>query len=109
AIALSPDSRLLAASGEDNTIRLWTILGAETRKFEGLKTAASLLHFSANGNVLAGAASNDPIICLWEVDSGCLRRRLETTPGGIAALALSPDGRRLAVGSGTVVNVWNVA
>ncbi|MBI3411339.1 MAG: PD40 domain-containing protein [Planctomycetes bacterium] len=113
-IALSRDARFLAASGEDHTIRLWTIRGVEirdteTRKFEGLKAAATLLHFSASGKVLAAAAPDDPMICLWDTDSGCLRRRVRATPLGIGAIALSPDGRKLAVGCGTVVNIWNAA
>src|SRR5262249_47433401 len=55
ALAFAPDSKLLAASADDKTIRLWELGGPELRKFEGLREPATLLHFAANGKILAAA------------------------------------------------------
>lgn len=108
ALALTPDGRFLAAANPDRTIRLWAVGGAEVRKFEGLREPAKLLHFSGNGKVLAAACADDPVVRLWDANSGRLRRRL-TSPATVRALALSPDGFSLALATGNVVQVWNVA
>lgn len=109
ALAFSPDAAFLAAASPDRSIRLWRTLGEEVRKFEGLREPADLLHFSGNGKVLAAVSDKDPVVRLWDVASGRLRRRLTTQPGQVRALALSPDGLSLALGSGGKVFVWNVA
>jgi hypothetical protein len=110
ALAFSPDAKHLAAAAPDKTIRLLAMPGgAVERKFEGLRDPATLLHFSANGKVLAAASPGDPVVRLWDVASGRLRRRLTTNPVGVKALAVSPDGLSLALTSGQRVYVWNVA
>jgi WD40 repeat protein len=109
AIAFSPDAHFLAAAAMDKTIRLWTVVpSALVRKFEGLREPANLLHFSANGKVLAAASPGDPVVRLWDVKTTRLRRRLTATSAGVRALALSPDGMTLAIASGNHVYLWNV-
>jgi len=109
ALAFSPDANQLAAASTDKTIRLLNVpSAAEVRKFEGLREPANLLHFSANGKVLAAASPGDPVVRLWDVASGRLRRRLTAASAGVRALALSPDGLTLALASGNRVYLWNV-
>jgi len=109
ALAFSPDANQLAAASTGKTIRLLNVpSAAEVRKFEGLREPANLLHFSANGKVLAAASPGDPVVRLWDVASGRLRRRLTAASAGVRALALSPDGLTLALASGNRVYLWNV-
>lgn len=109
ALAFAPNGSQLAAGAQDRTIRLWSVNGPEVRSFTGLRDPAKLLHFSANGKMLAAATPEDPVVRVWEVSSGRLHRRLTTNPAGVRAMALSPDGRSLALASSNRVYVWNVA
>jgi hypothetical protein len=108
AFAFSADARWLAVAATDKSIRLRPLDGAEVRKFEGLREPAKLLQFSANGKVLVGAAPGDPVVRLWDVASGRLRRRI-TTPAAVKVLALSGDGHTLALAADAQVSLWNVA
>lgn len=109
AFALSPDARLLVSSHADTTLRLWDVAGSEIRKFEGLRAPARLVHFSANGKMLAAASPGDPVVRIWDVDTGRMRRRLAAGPAGSTVLALAPDGRSLAMATGNAATIWSVA
>src|SRR5260370_40900985 len=44
------------------------------------------------------SCSDDGSICLWEVASGTLQKRLQGHSGGVVSVAWNPDGTRLASG-----------
>jgi WD40 repeat protein len=96
--ALSPDGRIVATSGLGNRIRLSDVRTGRRlgKELTGHTDDILQLAFSPDGKTLA-SASEDHTVRLWDVESGRLRKRL---PGGSeAALAVSPDGRRLAISS----------
>jgi len=109
AMAFTPDAKSLAVAAADKTIRIWEVNGPEVKKLEGLREPATMLHFSANGKLLAAASPTDPVVRLWDVGTGFLRRRLTTNPVGVKALALAPDGHTIALATGDKVLVWSVA
>jgi len=109
ALAFSTDGKTIALSQDDKTIQLRELGGGELRKLEGLREPATLLHFAANGKVLAAGGAQDSVIRLWDVASGRLRRRVTSNPAGVKALALSPDGRILALAAADKVLLWSVA
>ena len=126
-LVFSPDgTRLASGSGlfGDYAILVWDAdTGEQTATLEGHTGGAwgaiSALAFSPDGTRLASASFDiesfdGTMLLLWDVESGELiatlveGRRLGGAWGEISALTFSPDGTRLAAGSGNTILLWNV-
>jgi WD40 repeat protein/transcriptional regulator with XRE-family HTH domain len=116
-VAFSPNRRIIAAGGEDSTIRLWTTadrghpvpLG---HPLTGHSTTVYSVAFSPDGQILA-SGSGDKTIRLWDVarpDRVTLWSPPLTGPANtVYSVAFSPDGRILAAGSADdAVWLWDV-
>jgi WD40 repeat protein len=90
-LAISPDGKTLAAGGQ-NGLTLWNM---ETRK-EIAHVAHSVfwLAFTPDGKTLASSAYSS--IRLWDIGSGKQVFSREGHLGKVDALAVSPDGKRIA-------------
>jgi WD40 repeat protein len=117
-LAYSPDGKLLATTGWDDTVRIWDAFTGE----ELLTLPTGGLHvfdadFSPDGTRLA-AGTNDGTTIMWEIESGSAGdaisgRELFTMSGhtgNVIRLAFSPDGTRLATASfDSTAKVWDAA
>ncbi|WP_433540434.1 hypothetical protein ACQP10_34645 [Streptosporangium sandarakinum] len=109
-VAFSPDGRVLATGDSSGTIVLWNIglprqpraLGPALHEHT---TVVNSLAFDATGRTLA-SGSGDATVRLWR-----LPPTLAVMSGGqsVNALALTGDGRLLAVASGHQVTLWDVS
>jgi WD40 repeat protein len=111
--ALSPDGRrfAVAAVGALRVAVLDASTGEERCRCEpvGNGPRPESLCFSPDGKVLAVAVAWAPVQ-LFDADTGKELPRLAGAQVGLfAALAFSPDGTRLAVGSGHGVRLWDLA
>jgi DNA-binding beta-propeller fold protein YncE len=99
--AFSPDGKLLATANTDRVIRLWDATnGKEVRKFDQAKEEPGLLAFSGDGKSLVSAGKKTPVLRLWDVTTGKEQSQLSGPRGGtLQALALSPDGKKVATAS----------
>ena len=71
-----------------------------------LVKGAGCIALSADGRTAATAVDD---IRLWEILTGQQRWRFEKVPGGVDALAFSPDGRTLAAGYwDTTILLWDL-
>jgi WD40 repeat protein len=96
-LALSQNGRMLAC-GHPGSAAVWDVKTAEK-----LLSASTALYdvcrvaFPGGGQSLLTARGHS--ICLWDISAGRVVSRLSGRTGQIYSLALSPDGRRCAVGS----------
>ncbi|MYI84053.1 MAG: T9SS type A sorting domain-containing protein, partial [Rhodothermaceae bacterium] len=126
-LAFSPDgTRLASGSGlfGDYAILLWDVdSGERIATLEGHTGgpwgAISALAFSPDGTRLASASFDTEsfdgtMLLVWDVDTGertatlVEGRRLGGQWGEISSLTFSPDGTRLAAGSGNTIPLWDV-
>jgi WD40 repeat protein len=117
-VAISPGRRLLAAAGDDGTLRLWNVAAPGRPTLIADLVAADgndplyAATFSPDGKLLAAAGAAG-VVRLWDV-SGTratpLGRPLTGPASTVFSIAFSPDSSTLAAAStdGTV-RLWHVA
>ncbi|MBI3411651.1 MAG: hypothetical protein HY040_25255 [Planctomycetes bacterium] len=128
AVAFQPGGPLIATGCHDGKIRLFdNVKNAPVKEINAhpapnpnTVSAVYALAFSADGKQLA-SASADQSLKLWDVASGNLVREFKAYKvkdfekghqEPVFALALSPDGKLLASGSGgleRIIKIWNTA
>ncbi|MEJ7639037.1 MAG: hypothetical protein WKF75_13960, partial [Singulisphaera sp.] len=108
-LQFSADGATLRAACHDGTVRSWNVGNWEPA---GTLTADEQIASAAiapDETLLAAGLKNGTIF-LWELATGRLVRRVSGHPGGIPAMAFTPDGRSLATSSGSdrAVKFWDV-
>ena len=100
-VAFSPDGASLASGGKDGHIRLWeAATGKLVRRLEGHPGEVTGLVYSPDSAVLA-SIGNDATLRVWDVQAGRETRRFEgQNKASFSSLAISPNGKTLAVTSG---------
>ena len=111
AMAFSPDSKTLAHGGAElgsySAINTWnTATGSHLKTFAPLSVGQNVL-YTRDGKTIV-AAGRDNRVHFWNAATGQAIKTIPGSGGQIVSLALSPDGRRIAIGTiipGCVVQV----
>ena len=119
-LAFSADGKRLAAGDGANTIRIWDVEARQTsaemrgdkepQQLRGEGDAITMLAFTPDARALVSVGDyGDGTIRVWDVERGRERRRLRSQFGDTRHLALSPDGKTLAVtGMSSRVALWDI-
>lgn len=99
-VAISADGKLLASTAQDRTVKIWDAQTGDLRvNIESVRGTGSKVAVSADGQLVAADTRDGARI--WDVQSGQMKRDFEHASAN--CLAISPDGKQLATGSGGVI------
>ncbi len=108
-VAFSPDGKILATGGANNTIYFWDMTTLNHAKtLTGHTEPVTSLSFSPNGKLLASGSQNGSIR-IWNATSGEFRQTLTGHTHEIDNLSFSLDERTLASTSqDNTLRLWNL-
>ena len=110
----SPDSKSLLSGGtRDKSVRLWDLTTFKVKRvMQGHEAEVRFVGFGENGTIVS--LSKDGVVKLWNADGKEKASFLwEPEPGDklpayATSVAISRDGKTLAVGHDNVVDVWDL-
>ncbi len=102
AARFTPDGRSLVTTSDDGDAIRWDVRAAAAAEtFSGHASGVTALQLSADGRTLYTAGLDGSVI-VWDLaGTRRLGRPIEAAARTTAQAALSPDGRRLAIGQWT--------
>lgn len=111
-LAFSRDGTKLAGTGHYGNVMLWSLPdGKVIHQVKAFQETGWNVEFTSEGDQLA-ACSSDGVIKVWKIKERELelRHTLGDNEGQIWSMALSPDGKRIAGGTGapTSIVLWDL-
>jgi WD40 repeat protein len=108
-ISFSPNGEYLAGGSGDLGTAVWDAETGEQMMFFPETAPITDVIFSQDGETLATSAKNG-MVSVWDIETRSQKIRILGQPTGFNFLALSPDGKRLAVGNDPQsTSLWDVS
>ena len=113
ALAVSPDGKLLATAGFDNTVKIWDVAADGSLKEKKVLTGHTgpvyAVSFHPKDGVVV-SASLDKTARVWNLADGKMTQEIKGHTDIVDAVAFSPDGKSIATaGADKSVRLWNAA
>ena len=111
-ITFSPDGNIIAAGGSGQEVHLWNVYTGERNTIiTGHVGEFKHVLFSPDGQTLVTTSFwEDGTVRFWDPESGELKLMLKNVPDGVYDLAISPDGKTLALSVDTgIILLWDYA
>ncbi|MBD2463591.1 AAA-like domain-containing protein [Oscillatoria sp. FACHB-1407] len=108
-ITFSPDGQRIATASVDETAKLWNLAGQELSTLKGHRYQVRRMSFSPNSQLIATIGSEDGTARLWTLDGKELVTfsRFDNYLNQFADVSFSPDGKTIAIASGSAVILEN--
>jgi WD40 repeat protein/tRNA A-37 threonylcarbamoyl transferase component Bud32 len=110
-VSISADSKLLASSSHDKTVKLWNLTdGKLLRTMTGHKGGVLSVAINPKGKTLV-SGSTDNQVKVWDLESGKQLQDLgkEASGGWVTDLAITPDGQEiLSARTNNRIDRWNL-
>jgi WD40 repeat protein/basic membrane lipoprotein Med (substrate-binding protein (PBP1-ABC) superfamily)/DNA-binding SARP family transcriptional activator len=110
-VTFNPSGERLATASQDGTIRLWNVALSREWLSYPIPEGVSRIAFSPDSSLLVAGTGNQGEIHLWDLATGeeAVQFSDGGHPGGVEAVAISPDGSRLAsVGGDASLKIWDI-
>jgi WD40 repeat protein len=112
-VAFTPDGKSLITSDQNGEVRVWdAATGKVERKFTHDRAPCAVL--APDGKWLATVGGpvkdgkRDWSVKLWDYRTGEVKQTIPDQEGLTSAICFSPDSKRLAVGVGSTVRIWDI-
>lgn len=109
-VVFSPDGRLIASAGWDQTVIVWDVAGGQPAyaPLQGHTDVINGVAFGADDLLASG--SKDGTVRLWRASTGEAVGQPLEAGAAVWSIAFSPDGRLLAAGRADgVIVIWDTA
>ncbi|MEH2149988.1 serine/threonine-protein kinase [Nostoc sp.] len=109
-VAISPDGKTIASSGDDRKIKLWHLAtGKQISSLNAYSQQVNAVAISPDGKTLVGGG-DDNTIKVWNLATEKQIRTLTGHSDSVHALAISADSQTLVSGSDdNTIRIWDLA